>query len=203
MDFEWLIRAEVVRECIKELFSLKIHNSFPAYLCLKRVSVRHGRTSALRPNFKEFFDTFLAVPGGPDEQPYLRPFSSRQQTPETMWLNRNVAGSFAVSSLRAGKAFLKVALITGQRARAQYSLKERHWELARRHLMGGKQVPILSLASFMYRDFAFRDPDPKTVVGVFREELGYLGSDGEAEFEHLYRDDVQTRDTTAWFEKSP
>lgn len=186
------LRPSAVSKAIQTLWSSQIHNSFPAYLCLKLLSVRDGTTQGLRPNWREFFELYFEMPGGPDGRPYLRPFSDRHAVPEAMWLGRNVSGSFSPSSLRAGGPFSQVVDVTGSGVNSQYTLRDRHWELALTHLADGAPIPACSLATFLYRDYGFDpsiDPTAANLLKPFRNEFGYTGAQGELEFGRLYRDD--------------
>ncbi len=199
----WLIRTEAVRNSIHELYLLKIHESFAAYLCLKRIATREGKLNDLEHDFPEFFETFLMVPGGPNGFPYLRPFSYRLQSSRKIWFNKNVAGSFAPSSLRTGGPFFRVVTVTGRGRKARYKLKPRHWMLARQHLTYGEQIPITPLVTFLYRDFGLRPPNPPNMtdlIVVFRQEFGYESPEGDKEFRHLYLDESVTRVSSEWFE---
>lgn len=174
---------EKVAEAIETLLGRRVHPNFPGYLCLKREAVRSGRTSGLTPSFLSFHDLFLRVEGGP--QPYCRPFWDESDASRgRMWYQGNVAGSYAPSSWRRIPALMSVATITDGR----YALKEGHWELARRNLLFGSSLPVLSLVTFLYRDFSLTLAEPlrlSDAVAVFREEFGYDGA-GEQECAHLF-----------------
>jgi len=168
-------------------------------LCLKRTSYRDGRTTKLHPDFKNFFDTFLGVPGAPKQKPYLRLFLDEKPSAANLWLNSNVAGSFAPSSLR--ETLLKVVKTAG---RSTFSLRENHWKLARTHLAEDKRIPVVELAAVLYRDYAIESPSPtlRQLVRIFREEFGYqepTSGPGHKEFDHLFSDASQSNDGHDWF----
>ncbi len=118
----WQLRADAVAEGFWRLRERKIHPHFAGYLCLKRTAARDGRTTDLQPNFKQFFDTFMRVPGGPKDRPYLKPFPSD----ERLWFNPNVAGTFAPSSLRATPSLSRIVNVSGGRRNARYSFVDHH-----------------------------------------------------------------------------
>jgi hypothetical protein len=86
--------------------------------------------------------------------------------------------------------------------RGRYALQSRHWERAREHLLFRHQLPVIPLAVFLYRDFAFEfrvEPGPAPLVLVFREEFGYPLGAGDAEFDHVYSDEGLDK-TTPYFQ---
>jgi hypothetical protein len=186
-----------VRDAIQELWRQRIHNHFPLYLCLRQLAFRVKRTTALEPNWREFFEPFFLTPGGPSKKPYLRPFTDRNSVVDGMWLNGNLAGSFAPSSFREGMPITKVVEAVGGERVSRYNLRENHWQLARTHLVkGGAQVPAVPLAIFLYRDYGFSKatvPTPGDLINVFKQEFGYVG-ESIGEFDHLYDDDSSSRD---------
>lgn len=201
----YMVREKIVAECLVQLRDQRVHNNFAGYLCIKRTSARDQSIVDLRVNFKEFFDTYLEMPGAPSSQkPYLQPFVPSEPNPDNAWFNRNVAGSYAPSSIRSGQPFSQVVSVNGRSRDARYSLKERHWELALTHLLFGQQLPVVPLAIFLYRDYGFNMeyPDVGVVVSVFREEFGYSiqNEQNELEFRYLYLDDSSAIDSSDWFE---
>jgi hypothetical protein len=82
---------------------------------------------------------------------------------------------------------MHVISIAGKR----YALRERHWELARTHLAFGRQVPVVPLALYLFRDFALTLPDRVGLTGVvevFRQEFGYT-DENSVEYRHLFNED--------------
>lgn len=196
----WRVRPELVAKSFWLLRERNAHPHFAGYLALKRTAARDGGTIDLRPNFKEFFDDFMQVPGGPADRPYLKPFPSD----ERLWFNPNVAGSFAPSSVRNKSPLDRIVDVSGDGRNARYSLVDQHWRLARSLLVSGNRVPALPLAVFLYRDYAILSEEPSTtdVINVFREEFGYAQSleTGEEEFRYLYDEDEDVFATVDWFE---
>lgn len=204
-------RLEVVKTSIQELLDARIHPTFAAYLALKRQSIRDGRTRELLPDWQGFFGTFLRVLDGPYNKPWLRPFWDQQANAGQLWMNKNIAGSFAPSSLRAKVSpLLEVVETAPLGRRTVYSLRDRHWELAREQLAGGRRIAVVPLATFLYRDFDLLTEEPPTVkdlIKVFRFEFGYDsltgGTGAPAEFAHLYADDSEKKSALEWFENTP
>jgi hypothetical protein len=181
-EARYVISVERARESVATLLTRETHPFFIAYLHLRRVAGQRRTLVGLNPHWPDL-GSVLEVPGGPPGKPYLRPFwkGSRQSGQE--WLNKNLAGSFAPSSLRGTP--LEIIEIT---ASGSFNLKERHWQQARQHLLLGQPMPVLPLAAFLFRDRALVStdvPDPAALVTVFREHYGYT-PDADEEFDYLY-----------------
>ncbi len=197
---DWVLKRGAVRDCIAHLRAQSIHPFFPAYLHIRRTAAAQGKLAGIRPDWDEL-GRFFEVAGAPSTHPYFRPFTTAQGESDQEWLNPNIAGSFAPSSLRAGQPPLRVVEVgTG---RGQFNLRANHWELAREHLLDGKRVPLAPLAGFFLRDYAFENYDPapgNDDLGVaFVEVFGYNDSTGQTEFDHLY--DTAIEATEDWFEE--
>ena len=93
---------------------------------------------------------------------------------------------------------MKVITVSGRGRSATYSLKPRHWELAKTHLTYGEPIPVVALATFLYRDYGIlnvgKAPDANTLAAIFRQEFGYNHTESVkfGEFNHLFLDDSQT-----------
>jgi hypothetical protein len=205
----YVVKAEIVASCLEELRSQKIHNNFAGYLCVKRTAFRDSSREDLQVNFKEFFDTFFRVDDAPSDKPYAMPFWDSPPSEANKWFNENVAGSYAPSSLRSGSPFRKVIRVEGSRRAAdiRYSLLEDDARLALRHLLYNTKIPALSLATFLYRDFAVATdeaPTPDLIVRVFQEEFGFIdealdliGDDFDTLFSYDYS---RAEGETGWFD---
>lgn len=208
MEIERLsvIKPSLVAFCLRELREQRIHPTFAGYLCVKQCAAAEGRSEDLAVDFQEFFERFLSVDGGPANKPFVYPFTADPPTFHNLWFNRNVAGSYAPSSLRSQSPFTRVVEVTGSgsRAKIRYSLLDQHWQLARLHLTFENKVPAVPLAVFLYRDYALRTYPPSVAewVRVFQEEFGYLDEDGEPneEFDYLYVDESEHGSFEEWFE---
>jgi hypothetical protein len=204
-EFAFVLRMPAVRASINELTRHRVHPQFAGYLALKWQSARVGSDADLSSPFRTFFDTFLSVAG---TDLYLRPFWHENTTSPPIWMNKNLAGSFAPSSLRGrGSPFSKVVDVVGTRSQIRYSLRLSHWELVREHLMLGVRLPIVPLAVMLYRDFSINPtthPSLSDLINVFRFEFGYDSAPGQHgnsdEFDCLYSTDLDERSVTDWFE---
>ena len=202
---QFTIRDDVVAACLAVLRSRKIHNTFAGYLCIVRTAAEYSRTSNLEVNFREFFDTFLKVPNAPKEKPYALPFWESPPSNANMFFNKNVAGSYAPSSLRRESPFLKVVNVTGKKNAARYSLRREHGNLALTHLLFNDRIPVIPLAAFLYRDYSFHFDRPSILglVSVFQQEFGYSKSPRtkiSKDFEVLYSmDNPIARGEDDWF----
>lgn len=118
------------------------------YLAIREAARIAGTTTGLSVDFRDFFERYLRHGAEPGKTPYLKPFGGP-------FHNRNVAGSYASSSLRQGVApLLKVASISGI-GTTLFNLVPNHTQLAKEHLLGGKRLSLPALAVFLYRDHLF------------------------------------------------
>lgn len=191
-----LLRAETVARCLDRLRNMQVHEQFAYYLCLKRTSVIEQRETELTPDYKRFWDRFLRVPGGPARAPYINVFCGSPPSPSNLWFNKNVAGSYALSSIRPTAPILRVAVV--DRVQKHISLQPKHPELSKEHLLFGRQVPALELACFLYRNYGLVDDTASATeyVDAFRSEFGYDTDSGELEFSVLFEN--APTDTEQW-----
>ncbi|MGW3545661.1 McrB family protein [Nocardia niigatensis] len=119
-------------------------------------------------------------------------------------MNRNLAGSYAPSSLRTG-APAEVAQTAND---GTFSLLENHSSRARKALLFDKRLPLDAFTCFWYRNFAFRStddlPDNLVLRQTFAAEFGYWAA-GSAELEELFDLDAKTVASTDGdiFESAP
>lgn len=190
----YVVTLEAVRASIAALRTRLVHPYFPAYLHLRRQAAKQGTQKAIRPKWSEL-GRFLEVPGGP--QPHYRPFWAERADAGQEWLNRNLAGSFAPSSLRDVPR--RVVDTDGDR---RFLLRERHWERARQHLAYGQRIPVLALAGYFLRNHALLAPSTPgrdDLVRVFLTEFGYRSPEDDDEVAHLYQQ--EWRGPERWFEE--
>jgi hypothetical protein len=184
----YTLKPEVVRECLHTLIDESIHRMYPGYLCLHQQSAIEGRLTGLSFPYNEFFDDYLRVTGDESDKPYFVPFSSDNTSLEDLWLNYNVSGTYAPSSLRSTAPLMKIAEIEKGGHNSEWGLVDGHWRVARLELCDGNRIPAESLAAYLLRDYAFKveeQPSAYTLANTFAEEFGYeLG--GKA-FSHLYQ----------------
>lgn len=140
----------------------------------------------------EFHTRYLRAEGAPPRSPYVRPFKSRGRGLE--FVNINVSGSYAPSSIREAGKFVDVVDVEGTGQDANYILIEDHAHAALNSLLSNKKVRAASLAAFLYRDYGFvlEEPSILRVLNIFRDEFGLRASEpAEQEiYETLFEDDT-------------
>jgi hypothetical protein len=164
------------------LLERETHQFFIAYLWLRRQSNLQGTQSAINPHWAEL-GGLLRVADAPTDRPYLRPFWSGNRPDGKEWLNSNLAGSYAPSSIR-----LAPREVIDTTAAGDFILRKDHSSRALSKLLLGNQMPVVPLACFLFREYGFiSDIEPATddLIRIFREEFGYSSSD-EHEFQTLY-----------------
>lgn len=171
----YLLTLDAVRRAITTLKPLIIHETFPVYLHLRRRANALGRFFDLQPDWQGEPHDWLDVPGGPSNKPNYRPFTSRGSSLDSFWMNANLAGSYAPSSLRGMRAVYvdsKDQYILPTLANGQPDA-----EVIRRRLLNDKTVPAWAVAAFLFRNRRFtsttpKDPDWSDLLDVFQ---GYFG----------------------------
>lgn len=184
---QYVLKPSVVEECMWTLANASLHRHIPGYLCIRKTAGEEGRTDNLPFHYNEFFDEFFRIRDDSADKPFLVPFTqSKNPTRDGIWLNSNVAGTYAPSSIRPNQALAQVIENEEGGHNARWRLRDNHWELAREHLCEGNKIPIEALAGFLFRDYAITSDDPALddLVTAFTQEFGY-DRDGE-EFRHLY-----------------
>lgn len=190
----FVLSTSIVRWAIEQLRSAKVHTFFPAYLEIRRTAADSGSDTDLHPSWANL-EQFLQMPGGPPGKPNFRPFWHGAWKEGQDWMNANIAGSYATSSIR------KVPLSVVDAQGSAYALKKDHARLALQHLLFGEPLQVVPLATFYYRDFGFTTDGPSIgpldLITVFREDFGYTSADN-AEFSILFAEAIPER--TDWFE---
>ncbi len=113
-----------------------------------------------------FYNDYLIVGGAPKNKPYLQPLRSRGRGAQLF--NKNIAGSFAPSSIRPGKALSKVVKLvdhssTGEKGGGvEYVLVDDHADTVLSEMLTGNRILGASLAAFLFRDrqIALKDGSP-------------------------------------------
>ncbi len=192
----FVLTLEAVRWGIDTLKKQKIHPFFLAYIHLRKRAVELGMDSDISADWEELAQ-YLPVKGGPPSKPYYRPFWHGKSTePGRYWLNPNLAGSYAPSSLR--DVPYKVIDTSG----SHFSLKPDHAGLAREHLLFDEPVSCFALAAFFFRDFGISTPSAvvpavSDLLAVFRNDFNFLPQDPH--FDVLFSLEQPT-DVQLWFE---
>lgn len=177
-----------VAQSLEKLRKLGIHRNAIMYLWIKRAATQQQTTKNIKIDFREFFERFLTVRNAPTDRlnkPYIIPFESSNAK---LWLNRNLAGSFAPSSIRQDNPVNTVITLEGTGASVRYSLKPNHAKQALLNLFKTK-LPVLELAIFMYRDFGFdsEEMNAEKLLAVFKAEFGYSTEErSNTDFEELF-----------------
>ena len=183
----FVVRKVTVARALARLRKQKTHTSFAGYLCLQQRSAQLGRLEDLQPDFSSFFKHFFAVGNSPLGTPYVKPFTEQKASAQNLWLNENVAGSYAPSSLRSGQPFRQVVNIEAR----TYSLPTDHAQKAFDFLLYSTPVQAADLAVVLYRDFGFLG-DPvsiEDIVDIFAYEFGYaerMGAQPDERFQMLF-----------------
>jgi hypothetical protein len=197
-EYVLAVPVERVRAAINELLGRNVHQFFPAYLALVRQSQLQATTEDIDPKWAEL-GSFLYVEGSLPERPYLRPFWDGQHNAGQEWLNKNLAGSYAPSSLRGVP--LNVIDITPEK---RFALRPNHPQLALQHLLKGSPIPAVAVAAFMLRDRAISGPlignGAIQLVEAFGREFGYRNSDFPA-FKTLFDIEWGAEDEVPWLER--
>ncbi len=140
------LSVPTVEVAIKRLQESKAHEQSVFYLSLLKLSTEHDDLSeCLASAYQQIISKWLDVPGG--SSPYYRPFASRG---ENYWMNPNLAGSFAPSSLRDEK---KVLFYTSEGKLRLPSVTE-----ISSKLIGGHLIPAWALAAFLFRNCLLVSP---------------------------------------------
>jgi hypothetical protein len=143
-----------------------------------------GHLGDLSFDYNEFFDRFFEMRSG--KKPYLVPFTVDDFEETELWFNKNVAGTYAPSSLRTTTPLLKIGEFEKDGRKSWWRLYDNHAELAKKHMCNGQKIPVELLAAFLFRDFGFEvdDPSADKLVEAFCEEFGYDRS--SEDFTQLY-----------------
>jgi hypothetical protein len=159
----YVLSIDAVRWGIAELKRTRVHPFFLAYLHLRQRASEQGVDTGIQPEWDRLGE-YLAVRGGPPGKPFYRPvWNGNVSDPSHYWLNRNIAGSYAPSSLRT------VPRMVIDTVGSEFSLLPDHAELAKKHLLYDGTVSAFALAAFFYRDFGFVTSEPDDVPG--RDDL--------------------------------
>lgn len=196
-DRTFVLTAPAARWAIATLRAAKVHPFFLAYLHLRKRAADEGNP-VIAPHWDELGE-LLRVPGGPPGKPYYRPFwNGTVDDPGRYWLNRNIAGSYAPSSLR------NVPTRVIETVGSEFSLKPSHAALARQHLLYDQPLPAIAVAAFFYRNYGFHSPPPHTpspfdLVLILRDDFQL---EDDAEFSQLFHDglEIDPGQVEPWFE---
>jgi hypothetical protein len=190
-----VIRKRIVAQCLARLRKQKTHTLFPGYLYLQQRASQLERLEDLQPDFLSFFKQFFLVGNHPLGAPYIKPFTEQRASTKNLWLNENVAGSYAPSSLRPKQPFRQVVRIQGRK----YSLPLDHARRAFEYLLYRNQVQVADLAVVLYRDYGLLGDSVniEDLVGIFIYEFGY-SKEPDGEPDESFRTLFSLETTRTW-----
>lgn len=162
-----------------------------------RAEAQNDHGTVLKVKFRTFYEDYLKVGSAPDDRPYLLPFVLGKGGAQLF--NKNVAGSYAPSSLRDVAPIRTVLKFDGAGSQVTHELVAQHEQLALKSLVSQQRVPVDSLSIFLFRDHKIERTDTialECVVDKFCEVFGYDLSDkkSKSRFETLYVRDSETFD---------
>lgn len=195
-----VIKKEFILKSLNYLRNQTIHPLFVGYLHLQRRSGELDRLIDLQPDFLSYYKEFFYIEGHPLGTPYIRVFTDKPASQSNLWLNANVAGSYAPSSLRPNQPFRKVIKIESK----TYSLPDDHAAAAYKNLMYENKIDPFYFAAFIYRDFCFNKEDLSVsdLVDVFRQDFGYTNEQhSRSNFEQIFKMDTKPLDSSEWLEE--
>lgn len=145
-----------------------------------------------------FYKDYLTVNGAPQSKPYLQPLRAKGKGAQL--LNKNLAGSYAPSSIREGKALSKVIKLVDQPSTEQtggqvgYLLVENHADKVLSEMLAGNRILGASLAAFLFRDrqLTLGNGLPDGLIDALREFFHITEEDegGDYIFDTLFEDDT-------------
>lgn len=201
---EWLLSTDVVREAIEVLQRLPIHPQFVLYLQLRKRANDLNRFDGLVLDYDVIKD-WLVVPGGPPDKPHYRPFSnSRKPNTSAFWMNPNLQGSYARSSLRPEVAALFLDAKRAFRLPVDATGAPDPNPIAQT-LLASSRIPAWALAAFLFRNYAFwagpdaAQPGASELLYCFEKYFGWTArADGGLGEDILF--DWDARPTSPVFE---
>lgn len=202
---DFFATATAARAALSKLNSIGIHPQFSGYLAAVSTASEAKRLDNLKVNFQQFYNDYLLVSGAPSDRPYLQPFSQSTKGSPLLF-NKNVAGSYAPSSLRGVAPIRSVVDFNGSRQHVTHTLKDRHEELALKNLTGSQKIPVHSLATILFRDHRIHlvpDSDPiDSTLFAFCVTFGYdlTKPESKTRFDILYDLDKSTFDNLIYSE---
>ena len=196
-----VIRKQIIAQSLARLREQRTHTLFAGYLYLQRRASLLDRLEDLQPEFLPFFKHFFFVGNHPLGAPYIKPFTEQKASTKNLWLNENVAGSYAPSSLRPDQPFRQVVNIEGKR----YSLPVDHAQRAFKHLLYSTSVEVADLVVVLYRDFGLLDEvvTINDLIAIFAYEFGYANEpsvEPNEDFQILFSLDTAQHWETEWLE---
>lgn len=186
-----VLTLEAIKAGLATLQSQRIHEHFPGYLHLRQRAVTTGSLTHIEPKWSEV-GRLLKMPGGPPSKPNYRPFSANNlKDPSGYWYNRNLAGSYARSSIRSTSRFM----LNDE----GFALPPDHAQQALAILLKDTKVPAWALAAFYLRNYGFKfegEGGYRELIDAFKKEFLF---EEDPDFDVLF-DDTEPLLPTRWFE---
>jgi hypothetical protein len=111
----------------------------------------------------------MRIADAPERKPYLVPFG-RGRAGGSLLFNRNVAGSYAPSSIREVNPLHDVLEFTPS---GTVTLRDDHAERVRERILP-QPLPFLATACFLYRDYGFSPrPNPNLLLRQLDDHFGF------------------------------
>lgn len=177
----YTLDVKLVRKAIDALTGVKSHEQFIMYLALLHLRKNQSKeiTSG---DLINLLKQWLDVPGNAS-YPYYRPFASRGHA---YWMNSNLAGSFAYSSLRgASKDVFYSSDLPGNPVRVPLA------DEVRETLKIKTPVPFWGIACFILRNASFIGHEGGGgLASISNILVDYLGINEQAPFQELFNFDL-------------
>ena len=155
-----------------------LHSHFAGYLAIRRINIKENRGAQVS-DISDFYKRYLRV-GNPDDAKPAPSLWHQEFSEKKLWMNQNIAGSYAKSSMRSTPLLHCLRLMT-----PPLTLVNSHADVALERLAGGVKIPALAVAVAMLRDFGFwKPPTPTSIITAWRAELAF--DDPAPDFETLF-----------------
>lgn len=189
-----VLSIDAVKWGISALAKRRVHPHFLGYLQLRRRFVLTS-TDPLEPQWSDL-KPLITMPGGPPKRPFYRPlWTTIDNKGSVYWLNPNLAGSFAIKSIRSTASFLV--------DNDQFVLSDDHVERARDAFLYEQPVSAVAMGAYFLRNFGFSFDGPPTadrIISGVREWFAFT-DEHQADFEYLF--DLSVPEVTFdWFEEA-
>ncbi|MDR5889830.1 hypothetical protein QC822_09755 [Halomonas salina] len=193
---ERMLNNSAVSEALRLLWEMRTHQALMGYFAILHSSRGEESDKGVSVNFKAFYDRFCKVKGGP--HPYIKIFTQDS----LKWQNKNVAGSYSPSSVRAVSPLRKVVDIVGEGRQAKYVLKEQHYSQACAHLAFNNKIPIELFSAVLFRDHLIHAEEGKEPEEVLRDAFlsEFIGSENGGEYLDLFASGFSISSDVSWFE---
>lgn len=169
---KYVLSKPYVVKAVRALEIIKSHELMTMYLAIKRQSARGFQDG--KPSSEVMYEDlkrWLTVPGSVDSQ-YYRPFVSRGTS---FWMNKNLAGSYAQSSLRPKNK----ALFYEQNGDLQNPRPEDVAEVLLKQ--GASKLPCWAVMGFLYRNASFvtssSAPTEMDLIQLCKDEFNLFSED--------------------------